>query len=515
MRLALTRRCTAVAVVVLLALSTGSANELWFDAQRPSTQAMQALALLADAAADGLDPADYDVAGLRRAAAAAARPQAPEAQRRAFDAALTRALERFLADLARGRVEPRAAGAFYPRPPAPDTAALLRAAAAADRLPQAVRAAAPALPQYEALRRLLADYRALGAHPAWAQPLPPLPRGRLDPGQPYEGLAQLAQRLIALGDLPAGLALPPRYEAVLVEAVRAFQQRHGLAVDGVIGRATRAELEVDPAQRAHQIALAMERLRWTPVPQAARAIVVNLPQFTLHAYAGHDGRGQRALERPVIVGGATPARSRTPLFAAELRYLEFSPFWDVPRSIVEHDLGPRLRRDPQAFEREGFEFVTGDGRLVRQFDQALLAAVLRGQARMRQRPGPANAMGQIKFALPNPFVIYLHDTPDTALFERVRRDLSHGCIRVRDPLALAAFVLAAEPEWDEARIVAAMTRDRPTTARLRAPVPVLIEYRTAVAVEGRPHFYPDFYGLDRVLTRALGRSPAIGDTTAR
>ncbi len=377
-----------------------------------------------------------------------------------------------------------------------------------------MREAAPALAQYEELRRLLAEYRALGVHPAWAwaQPLPPLPRGRLDPGQPYDGLAQLAQRLIALGDLPAATPLPPRYEAALVDAVRRFQQRHGLAADGVIGRATRAELEVSPAQRAQQIALAMERLRWTPAPRAARVIVVNLPQFALHAYDGHM---QRALEMPVVVGAATPARKRTPLFAADLRYLEFSPFWDVPRSIVEHDLGPRLRRDANAFEREGFEFVTGDGRVVRQFDQALLAAVLRGQARMRQRPGPENATGQIKFALPNPFAIYLHDTPGTALFERVRRDFSHGCIRVRAPVALASFVLAGEPGWDEARIVAAMGRDRPLTARLRVPVPVVIEYRTAVAVEGRPHFFPDFYGLDRVLTRALARSPAAGGSTGR
>jgi murein L,D-transpeptidase YcbB/YkuD len=512
MRLALARRCAAVAVVGLLAAPAASAQEVWLDAQQPSAQALQALALLEDAGADGLDPADYDAAGLRHAAAAAARPQATVATRRAFDAALTRAFERFLADLARGRVEPRAVRALYPRPPAPDTASLLRAALAADRLPQAVREAAPALSQYEELRRLLAEYRALGANKAWQQPLPPLPRGRLDPGQPYDGLAQLAQRLIALGDLPAGTPLPPHYEAALVDAVRAFQRRHGLLVDGVIGRATRAELEISPARRAQQIALAMERLRWTPAPHAARAIVVNLPQFALHAYDGHL---RRALEMPVVVGAAAPARKRTPLFAADLRYLEFSPFWDIPRSIVEHDLGPRLRRDANAFEREGFEFVTGDGRVARQFDQALLAAVLRGQARMRQRPGPENAMGQIKFALPNPFAIYLHDTPETALFERVRRDFSHGCIRVRAPVALANFVLAGEPGWDEARIVAAMGRDRPLTARLRVPVPVVIEYRTAVAVEGRPHFYPDIYGLDRVLTRALARSPAAAGSTGR
>jgi len=510
-RLACTVRAAALAL--LLAPTAAAAQPLaWFEYGLPSAQAHEALRLIERAADDGLDPADYDVAALRSALEAAARGIEPDAQRR-LDTALTGAMQRFLADLRRGRIEPHAVGARYRRPtPAFDAAAALREALARGRLAQAVSEAAPPLAQYADLRRALAEMRALGEHPAWKSPLPPLPRGRLDPGQPYAGLAHLAERLQALGDLPAAAALPERYEGALVEAVRRFQQRHGLAVDGIVGRATRAALEVAPAQRAQQIALAMERLRWMPIADEARRIVVNLPEFALRAYSPHDGAAGLAM--PVIVGNAAEAWMRTPLIDADLRAIEFSPFWDVPRSIALRSLSPRFQRDPQAFTAEGFEFVAADGRIVPAFSVELLAAVERGEARMRQRPGPANALGGAKFSMPNPHAIYLHDSPETRLFERARRDFSHGCIRVAVPVALARFVLRGETDWTEERIRAAMAADRPSIGRPADPIPVVITYLTAVVREGRPHFFADIYGLDRVLARALARpAPASSAST--
>lgn len=497
----------------------------WFEAGRPGAQALQALALLEDAAAEGLEPADYLGPELQRAFAAAGQGTAPEpAVRARLEAALSAALQRYLNDLQRGRVDPRPLGAPHAPPPEVDAATQLRQALAAQRLPQALREAAPRLPQYALLRQVLAQYRALGDHPAWQHPLPALPGpragGKLEVGQAWAGVPLLAQRLQVLGDLPpqflpASPALPgvppaaasspglPRYDAVLAEGLRAFQRRHGLVDDGVLGRATQAALEVSPAMRARQIALTMERLRWTPLLRAPRMIVVNLPEFVLRAYETRGEQVEVKLAMKVIVGRALD--TRTPLLDEQMRFIEFSPYWNVPRSIARQETLPRLRRDPAYFAQQGFEFVTGEGRVVTAMSAAALDAVQQGQWRIRQRPGPANALGDIKFVFPNNEAIYLHHTPAVSLFERDRRDFSHGCIRVQDPVALARFVLQDEPGWTEDRIRAAMGARASSTLRLAQPLPVLITYGTALVKGGRPHFFADVYGHDRLLDQALRR----------
>jgi murein L,D-transpeptidase YcbB/YkuD len=476
----------------------------WFDGDRPGAQARQAVALLADAAADGLDPADYGVTALERALAAVDAGADAESRAR-VDTALTAAMQRFLADLHGGRIDPRRVHAKFGAPPrAFDAAGALRAALAAQRLPEAVRAAAPPLQLYANLRQALAEYRALAAHPAWRSALPALPGGaggKVEPGMDWAGLPQLAERLHALGDFAGDPAAVARYDGALVDAVRAFQRRHGLADDGIVGRATRAALEVGPAQRAQQIALTMERLRWTPLVQGPRMIVVNVPEFVLRAYEVRGERFDVQLEMKVIVGRAL--ETRTPLISEELRFIEFSPYWNVPPSIASKELVPRLRRDPAYWTREGFEFVMHGGQVATELSADRLDAALRGEARIRQRPGPANALGDIKFVFPNNDAIYLHHTPSVGLFARERRDFSHGCIRVEDPVALAKFVLRDQPEWTEERIRTAMAEGTSRTLRVAQPVPVLVAYATALVVGGRPHFFPDLYGHDRVLAQAL------------
>ena len=476
----------------------------WFDGSRPSAQAHQAVALLADAASHGLAPQDYGVDALQRELALAAQGPAPEPQvQSGLDDALSAAMQRFLADLHVGRVDPRQIHARFdvPRGEPFDSVAVLQAALAAQRLPQAVREAAPRLPLYERLRETLAQYRTLDAHPAWAQPRPALPGRKLEPRQPYDGLALLAWRLQALGDLPAQVQVPARYEGPLVDAVKAFQRRHGLTDDGVIGRATLAALDVTPAQRVRQIELTLERLRWTPLQQGERMIVINVPEFVLRAYEVRDDRIDVRLEMKVIVGRALD--TRTPLFDEDMRYIEFSPYWNVPRSIAQAELVPRLQREPGYFAQQGFEFVGADGRVSAGFSGEQLDALQRGELRIRQRPGPHNALGDIKFVFPNNDSIYLHHTPSPGLFERDRRDFSHGCIRVQEPVALAKFVLQEQPGWDEARIVEAMQRGESRTLRLDRPVPVLIAYGTVLVKQGRPHFFADLYGHDQLLDEAL------------
>jgi murein L,D-transpeptidase YcbB/YkuD len=354
---------------------------------------------------------------------------------------------------------------------------------------------------YAALRRVLARYRALAGDPAWEAPLPALPGRKLSPGQAWAGLPVLALRLQALGDLPVGTAVPDRLEGALVTALQSFQERHGLTPDGVLGQATLHQLGVTPAARMRQIELTLERLRWTPIMQGPRMIVVNVPEFVLRAYEVHEGKVDVQVTMKVIVGKAMD--TRTPLFDEDMRFIEFSPYWNVPPSIARKETVPRLRRDPAYFSQQGFEFVTPSGEVVTTLSTSSLDAVLRAGWRIRQRPGPHNALGGIKFVFPNRDNIYLHHTPAPTLFARDRRDFSHGCIRVEEPMALARFVLRDEPEWTEERIRAAMDKGESNVLRLSHPLPVLIAYGTVIVKSARVFFYPDLYGHDRLLDQAL------------
>lgn len=498
-------------LVVLAAWSAAvSAQELlWFEGGRPRVAAWQAVDILQNAADDGLEPEDYDAAGLRNVLTALeGGASLPEADLAALDGAVTTALRRFLADLHFGRIDPRSVHANFalPRSNGFDPAAYLRNAVAAGRLREAVREAEPAQPFYAGLRRALVRYRELADDPPrsalWARALPPLPHRKLQPGEAWAGTSLLAERLMALGDLPATTPLPQRYEGAVVDGVRAFQARHGLAADGVIGRETLVQLDLSPAARVRQIGLNLERLRWTPLMKGPRMIVVNVPEFVLRAYELQGGVPAVKVRMKVIVGKALD--TRTPIFAEEMRFIEFSPFWNVPPSIAQAEVVPRLKREPAWFGKQGFEFVAGDGRVLTNLSNDNLEAVLRGQLRIRQRPGPKNALGDIKFVFPNNDNIYLHHTPAPQLFARWRRDFSHGCIRVEGPVALARFVLQAQPDWDEARIREAMDKGKSATLRLREPLPVVIAYNTALQqADGRVSFFPDIYGHDALLDEAL------------
>jgi len=500
-------------LLLALAIAAGSVfaadAPLWFLAGRPTADARHAVDTLLSAAGQGLDPSDYDATLLeRRLAQALQGPPLIETEQAQLDAALTQALQRYLTDLQDGRVDPRQIHARFDvdRPAPLDTMGFLREAVARRRLADALAQAQPRLPMYEGLRRNLARYRALADHPAWHEPLPPLPGRKVVAGQAYAGLPVLARRLEAVGDLAPGTAVPERFEGVLVTALQAFQQRHGLSPDGVLGAVTLGRLNVAPAARVRQIELAMERLRWTPFLQGPRMIVVNVPEFVLRAYEVQDRRVDVKLTMKVIVGKAMD--TRTPLFDEDLRSIEFSPYWNVPPSIASKEIVPRLRRDPAYFQREDFEFVTSAGEVVTTFSAAHLDAVLHAGWRIRQRPGPQNALGDIKFVFPNHDNIYLHHTPAPQLFERDRRDFSHGCIRVEAPVALAQFVLRDEPAWTEDRIRQAMEKGESSTLKLKQPLPVLIAYSTVIVKSGRVLFYPDLYGHDRLLDKALRRRSA-------
>ena len=502
--------------VVSLGLASNAAPAadglLWFAAGRPSQEARQAVEILVGAGIDGLDPGDYQAETLHRAVVLASDGPVSEAQALAdLDGKLTVAMQRYLADLHFGRIDPRKIHEnFAISPPGQfDPAAYLRAAVREHRLPDAVKRAAPPIPLYANLRRALARYRELVGHPAWLNPLPSFPGRKLEAGKTYAGLAVLTDRLLALGDLPPGALVPDRYEGAVVDGIKAFQGRHGLEPDGVIGKATLENLDVPPTARQRQIELTLERLRWTPLLQEKRMIVINIPEFALRAYETRDGRINLKATMKVIVGEAM--NRRTPIFDEVMRFIEFSPYWNVPPSIARKETVPKLRRDPGYFDQQGFEFVSADGRVVTTLTQANLDAVLGGDMRIRQRPGPKNALGDIKFVFPNNDQIYLHHTPVPRLFSRDRRDFSHGCIRIEEPVALAKFVLQDEPLWTEERIRDAMAKGESATLRLQNPTRVVIAYSTVIVKnEGRVFFFPDIYGHDKLLDKALRLRSAMG-----
>ena len=449
----------------------------------------QALEILARAAEEGLDPADYRVTASDG------------------EAALEAATLRYLRDLHHGRVTPKELG-FRVGPVEAadhDIAQRLREAAAAGSVQTLVNQLTPPLAQYRQLRETLARYRIIAAGPAFA----PLPKTvPVRPGDAYEGSAALRQRLLAFGDLAADAAEPTStYDVTLAEALRRFQSRHGLDADGVIGRSTLAALNIGALQRVRQIELAMERLRWLPHRSGRPFIAINIPMFRLWAYDAGAAEDSPAVRMGVIVGRAM--RTQTPVFVDEMTHLIFRPYWNVPRSILRNEVLPAAEADPLYLRRHDMELVAGQGDDARPLEASPenLAAARDGSLRVRQRPGARNSLGLVKFIFPNDDNVYLHGTPARDLFARSRRDFSHGCVRIEDPTALAAWLLKDQPDWTPERIAAAMVGERTRQVDLLRPVPVILYYVTAAVTpdDGLMHFADDIYGNDRKLERALAR----------
>jgi len=455
----------------------------------PSTAAA-ALWVLRRARLQGLDPLDYGTDALER------QLRAGDADSARFDVALTSAMLHYLADLRVGRVRSE----YHTRLPDPrlkqyDPVERLRAGLAAGRLQAAVQAAEPKIWQCGRVKAALARYRDLSGQ---AYPALPRPGAKVLPGGAYPAAKALHARLVLLGDLPGDAPPPPEgiYSERMEEGVQHFQARHGLMDDGVLGRGTIAALNVPPAQRVRQLELTLERLRWLPDFGPGPLIVVDLPAYRLWALPDISDPAASAgapLEMRVVVGSAI--KTETPLFVGQMRYIEFNPYWNVPRSIVEKEFLPRLERNRAYLAQNEMETVPAG---------ASVADLRAGRARVRQRPGPKNALGAIKFAMPNPMDIYLHSTPARELFQRSRRDLSHGCIRVEHPAALAQYVLGQQRQWNADTIQEALQPGPTRHVDLVHAIPVVIFYATAtVDSEGRARFATDIYGRDPKLERDL------------
>lgn len=479
---------------------------LWFEGMAPLPAVERTLATLAAAGDHGLDPAQYEAAGLNQQWDVIKGKGAAAPDRALFDVGLSVAAARLLRAVAVGRIDPATMdwGYHVPRKSV-DHAALLHDVRDGKGLAATLDALQPPVAHYARARATLAVYKAM-ARSGEPEAVPDLVKPpSVKPGMSWQGTTALAARLRAFGDLGGSTLLPVdplSYSGPLVDAVKAFQSRHGLEADGVIGRGTIRALNVTLARRVRQIELAMERMRWLPDLGDTPNLFVNVALFRMWAT---DPRGKdEPLRMNVVVGQSL--NHQTPLFLEQLEYVVFRPYWNPPYGITVKEIVPKARQDAAYMDKESLEIVASgdDNAAALPVTPDNLNAVVAGRLHIRQKPGPSNSLGLAKFMFPNAEAIYMHGTPAQQLFSRARRDFSHGCIRLEDPARLAEWVLRDQPEWTRARIDAAMLGERPTRVNLRTPMTVVLFYDTVhVNSEDVVFFVDDIYGHDRALDAAL------------
>jgi murein L,D-transpeptidase YcbB/YkuD len=464
----------------------------WVDDDGPTANARAALDVLRRGREHGLAPADYQEPGLASTAAALEEKQGDDNSDRPrllaeFDVRLTSALLALGRDVALGR------GSHRTRKPAsqrtaPDVAASLAGASGGD-LDGWLDTLRPTHREYAALQRGLADLFAQADRGGW----PAVPKATLKHGQSHDAVTALRQRLAATGELAEAHAAGTVFDDTVVAALAAFQTRHGLDPNGVLDADTLAALNVPVETRIRQVERNLDRWRALPDELGARHFLVNIPEF--HLYAREQGRD--VLDMKVVVG--TPA-NRTPVFSDQMETVVFSPYWNIPDSIVVGETAPAIAKDSAYMQRNQIEILRRAGGDVSRVDPNDVnwddPEELK-QLAFRQRPGAQNALGHVKFLFPNEHNVYLHDTPADSLFAREGRAFSHGCVRVEQPEVLARYVLRDAADWDAEKIRTAMHAGVEKHVKLTAPIPVHLVYFTAMpGPDDRLRFFRDIYGLD-------------------
>jgi murein L,D-transpeptidase YcbB/YkuD len=454
---------------------------------------------LADSAADGLDPADYELGLLTRLARELDGGAATPVLRAQYDILHTEALLRLAYHLSFGKVD---AESFDPQwnfgrtLAHRDVAQEIEEALAERDIYQRIEALKPTHRIYVGLKRELARYRTAVAD---AVPVA-IPAGpSLKPGASDPRVRLLRAHLAMSGDLAAADAADTDvYDAPLEAAVRRFQARMGLESDGVVGAGTVAELNVPLAERIRQLRVNLDRGRVLLQDLPEKFVVVNIAGYTAYVVKGQD----IVWSARVQVG--KPYR-KTPIFRSEINYLVFNPTWTVPPGIIARDILPAAKADPASIARKGLKVLDSAGREI---DPASVdwSRYSGGHIpyTLRQDPGPDNALGRVKLMFPNSYFVYLHDTPSKALFDRAERAFSSGCVRVERALELAEIVLDDPQQWNAGSIGTVVAGGRLQNVTLKAKVPVLLVYWTAwVDAEGRMNFRRDLYGQDAKWATAL------------
>jgi len=490
---------------------------LWLGNENTEKNITNALDLLANAAVHGLNPKHYDTETLRKKLPLTLKLK-PDAYKELalYDTAVSIALLRFLHDLHYGRVNPQGINFNLKlrEKKLIDLPVLIKKSLEQNTLAELPPSVEPTLKQYQKLKPALAHHRKLAANaPFFKLDV----KKTLRPGETHPQIAELRRFLITVGDLPEDKTVSSAeksslYTDAIVTGVKKFQRRHGLTADGHIGTSSVSALNVPLSYRVTQIELAMERLRWLPELNTGASIIVNIPAFQLWAFDAIDQPDAEIVNMRVVVGNAL--KTQTPVLMAEMHFIDFMPYWNVPYSIIKNEILPKLIQNSNYLDKENMELVSvfRDGEKPTALNEETMNLLKEGKLRIRQRPGGKNALGRVKFIFPNKDDVYLHDTPANALFSKSRRDFSHGCVRVANPQKLAEFALKNQDGWNPETIQLAMNTPKTHRVILKKPIPVLFFYTTAFFDQyDNIEFYPDIYGHDAVLLGVLSKPDDLSD----
>ena len=472
---------------------------LWVSQAGPDAKALTIVNTLNASFDEGLNPEEYFVPAISRLWRSTTPGELAQ-----LDILLTRGLSAYLEDMAHGRAEPcqldpqlfataRENGTSKP-------GQLIAQAAQAPDLEQFLQQQPPAHNAYRLLRTALARYRALAEKGGW----PRVSAGpSIKPGMSDSRIPAVRQLLTILGDYSGSAGQAVLFDPELVAAVQRFQVRHNLTSDGVLGKKTQVAMNVPVAERIEQIMINMEVWRWLPHTLTGKQLYVNIAGYYLKVL--QDERVE--FESPVIVGQIL---HKTPVFSDDIRYLEFNPYWNIPASIAKNEIVPEMIKDPGYLRKNNIRILAGWDENGPEVDPATIDWRKVGgginRYRLRQDPGPDNALGRVKFVLPNHYDVYLHDTPKHELFKRDDRAFSHGCIRVSRPVELAWYLLSGDDKnWTREKMDKIMASGKRTIILLKKPMPIHILYRTVDVNpdSGAVSFYKDVYGRDALLGQAL------------
>lgn len=470
----------------------------WLEYRKPKSNYSTFVSAVKEAASYGLNPDHYDLKNIEESVAALYdNRERTHDDVASLDVRITASAFLFTTHLIEGRIRTAGYGEFIwkKNPPHEDDVELL-ANNSSGRLGDVIEKLHSEHDQYEKLRKALADYRKLESE--WKFEKTSSSNQVLKPGMKSSLIPKIRYR-VSLTDLES---YDPEdslvYDDKLADAVEIFQRRHGLEPDRIISGETLRQLNKSFGEKADLIELNLERVRWLPAP-CENCIVVNVPEYMLRVYKNK----KVEMEMRVVLGSAYNA---TPIFSDTLEYIVFSPTWSVPKSILGEEMVPKLQENATAYDPERFQFFQ-DGKEIHPEDIDWKDKDLdTSKIRVVEKPGDKNALGLVKFIMPNDFSIYLHDTPAQAHFNENNRALSHGCVRLEKPVDLAEYLLRDQDDWNREKINEAMAGTEPITVHLEEHIPVQIDYRTVwVDDDGLVNFREDVYGHDKRQMRALKR----------
>jgi len=488
----------------------------WSREGKPTAAASSFIQAFRQADAKGLRPEDYDANRWQERVGKLAGKDADATAQ--FDVTMTVNVMRFISDLRIGRVNPShfnfaidTQEKKYDLPEFVSDQAVDATDAA-----KLITQVEPDSDEYRATEQALAQYLKLDQQQRSAGPaqeLPTIPKA-INVGEHYPAATVLHARLALEGDIESSgtdsgsaAAGSTSFDQTLSDGVKSYQSRHGLTPDGKLTAATVKSLNVPLSDRILQLQSSLERWRWLPDPYNHARLVVNLPEFVLRGYTPDH---KRDFTMRVVVGKVV-GEHKTPVFTHMMKYLIFRPYWNVPVDIAKKELVPHMQARPGYLEAKNYEVTNNKGEVQTDYTTA---RVEHGGLLVREKPGPTNSLGLIKFMFPNQYDIYLHSTPQTSLFDRTRRDFSHGCVRVQKPEDLAVWVLEGQPDkdgqpWDLERVNDAMQNGQDNKqVNLKTQLPIVIFYLTAhVGDDGKVDFFDDIYGYDAEMQQVLEKGP--------